>query len=110
MKIKVTTSINGGVADIREHDLFGGDSFDMYFDNFEAKIELVPESASHYERELNRHDLTSTLTKREQFAMAAIQGWLARCANVPHTHKLESESMAEVAVSMADALIKELDK
>ena len=50
------------------------------------------------------------LTKREAFAMAAMQGWLARCANVPHTHKLEPENMAEVSVSMADALLKELDK
>ena len=49
------------------------------------------------------------LTKREAFAMAAMQGWLARCANVPHTHKLEPESMAEVAVGMADALLKQLE-
>ena len=50
------------------------------------------------------------LTKREAFAMAAMQGWLARCANVPHTHKLEPESVASVAVSMADALLKELEE
>ena len=50
------------------------------------------------------------LTKREAFAMSAIQGWLARCANVPHHATLEPEVMASVAVSMADALLKELDK
>lgn len=50
------------------------------------------------------------LTKREVFAMAAMQGWLARCANVPHTIELNPESMASVAVSMADALLKELEK
>ena len=49
-------------------------------------------------------------TKREHFAGLALQGWLARCANVPHTAKLEPASMAEVAVSMADALLKELEK
>jgi hypothetical protein len=50
------------------------------------------------------------LTKREAFAMAAMQGWLSRCSNVPHTHELKPEIMAEVSVSMADALLKELDK
>jgi hypothetical protein len=28
------------------------------------------------------------LTKREYFAGLAMQGWLARCANVPHAHGL----------------------
>ena len=50
------------------------------------------------------------LTKREAFAMAAMQGWLARCANAPHHAALEPEAMASVAVSMADALLKELEK
>lgn len=50
------------------------------------------------------------LTKREAFAMAAMQGWLARCANVPHHSTLEPEAMASVAVSMVDALLEELEK
>ena len=54
--------------------------------------------------------LTSGLTKREHFAGLAMQGWLARCANTPHSHKLEPEGMARVAVEMADALLAQLDK
>lgn len=50
------------------------------------------------------------LTKREYFAAMAMQGWLARCSTVPHTYKLEPSDIAEVAVSMADALLKELNK
>ena len=50
------------------------------------------------------------LTKREHFAGLAMQGWLARCANIPHSHKLEPEGMARVAVEMADALLAQLDK
>jgi len=50
------------------------------------------------------------LTKREHFAAMAMQRWLARCANVPHHAQLDPEAMASVAVSMADALLKELEK
>jgi hypothetical protein len=50
------------------------------------------------------------LTKREHFAGLAMQGWLARCANAPSSVKLEPDVMAAVAVSMADALLAELDK
>ena len=50
------------------------------------------------------------LTKREHFAAIAMQGWLARCSTVPHTYKLDPSDIAEVAVSMADALLKELNK
>jgi hypothetical protein len=50
------------------------------------------------------------LTKLEHFAGLAMQGWLARCANAPHSIKLEPNDMAAVAVSMADALLAELDK
>ena len=47
---------------------------------------------------------------REHYAGLAMQGWLARCANVPHGHKLEPVIMAEVAVKIADALLAELEK
>jgi hypothetical protein len=50
------------------------------------------------------------LTKREHFAGLAMQGWLARCSNVPHTVRLKPEDMAAVAVQMADALLTELEK
>ena len=49
------------------------------------------------------------LTKREHFAGLAMQGWLARCANVPHHAQLEPSSMARIAVEMADALLKQLE-
>ncbi len=52
----------------------------------------------------------SGLTKREHFAGLAMQGWLARCANAPSSVKLEPDEMAAVALSMADALLAELDK
>jgi hypothetical protein len=50
------------------------------------------------------------LTKREHFAGLAMQGWLARCGNTPHSVKLEPDVIAAVALSMADALLAELDK
>ena len=50
------------------------------------------------------------LTKREHFAGLALQGWLARCANAPHTAELNPDSIAEVAVSFADALLKQLER
>lgn len=53
--------------------------------------------------------LTSGLNKREYFAGLALQGWLARCSNVDHVHKLDPKSMADVAVSMADALLERLE-
>ncbi len=53
---------------------------------------------------------SSGLTKREHFAGLAMQGWLDRCANVPHTVRLKPEDIATFAVQMADALLKELDK
>tara|TARA_R110002020_G_scaffold467655_2_gene691410 strand:- start:3547 stop:3798 length:252 start_codon:yes stop_codon:yes gene_type:complete len=49
------------------------------------------------------------LSKREHFAVMAMQGWLARCANVPHTACLDPSVIAEVAVTMADALLKQLE-
>ena len=45
-----------------------------------------------------------------KLAGLAMQGWLARCANAPHSHKLEPEDMARVAVEMADALLVQPDK
>ena len=50
------------------------------------------------------------LTKREYFAGLALQGWLARCSNVSHHNALKPCDIAEVSVSMADALLEELDK
>ena len=56
------------------------------------------------------NNAASSLTKREHFAGLAMQGWLARCANVPHSVTLKPCDMAAVAVTMADALLAELDK
>jgi len=68
--------------------------------------ESVEDSGAPYYKKIP----SKGLTKREAFAVAAMQGWLARCANVPHTITLSPESMSDVAVSMADALLKELEK
>ena len=50
------------------------------------------------------------LTKREHFAGLAMQGWLARCATVSHVMFLDPKDVAEVAISMADELLKQLEK
>jgi hypothetical protein len=48
------------------------------------------------------------LSKREYFAGLAMQGWLARCANVPHIHEINPSTVAELSVEMADNLLKSL--
>ena len=50
------------------------------------------------------------LTKREQFASIAMQGWLARCSDVPHLIYINPDDVAELAVEFADALLVELEK
>ena len=47
---------------------------------------------------------------RAQAAIAAMQGWLARCATVSHGIRLNPGDVAQVSVQMADALLKELEK
>mgnify|MGYP003654090240 CR=1 FL=1 len=59
---------------------------------------------------LESSGMVTGLTKREHFAGLAMQGWLARCANVPHSVTLKPCDMAAVSVTMADALLAELDK
>ena len=50
------------------------------------------------------------LTKLEDFTKAAMQGWLARCGNVPHTVGLDPDEIAKVSISIAKAVLKQLDK
>lgn len=50
------------------------------------------------------------LTKREHFAGLAMQGWLARCANVPHSAYVNPDDIAENAIEFADALLKKLEE
>ena len=50
------------------------------------------------------------LSKREQFAAMAMQGWLARCASAPHSAFIDPEQVAETAVDFADALLSQLEK
>ena len=50
------------------------------------------------------------LTKLEDFTKAAMQGWLARCSNVPHTVGLDPDEIAKVSISMAKAALEQLDK
>lgn len=65
---------------------------EMYYDNV---------SDQHYPRVFS----SGGLTKRERFAMAALQGMLA-----DHTCDAEPDEFAEIAVNYADALIAELNK
>jgi hypothetical protein len=50
------------------------------------------------------------LTKLEDFTKAAMQGWIARCSNVPHTVGLDPDEIAKVSISIAKAVLKQLDK
>jgi hypothetical protein len=50
------------------------------------------------------------LTKLEDFTKAAMQGWLARCSNTPHTVGLDPDEIAKVSISIAKAVLGELDK
>lgn len=52
----------------------------------------------------NSNDLASTMTKREAFAMAAMQGILARSTSTTIFY----DDVAQIAVKAADALIKAL--
>jgi len=56
----------------------------------------------------NVHEMNTGLTKREIFAMAAMQG-LISCDNEYTPHNWEVR-IAAVSVGMADALLKELSK
>lgn len=48
------------------------------------------------------------LTKRELFAMAAMQGMLSACLGISG-HENDVTNLAQVAVKYADALLKELN-
>jgi predicted small lipoprotein YifL len=48
------------------------------------------------------------MTKREVFAMAAMQGMLAACGN-QGTLQFEDEAIASNAISVADELLKQLN-
>jgi hypothetical protein len=50
------------------------------------------------------------LTKREQFAALAMQGYLHQESNIEDDMKFDEEQIARFAVEMADALIEELNK
>ena len=50
----------------------------------------------------------ATLTKREQFAMAAMSGWNANAAMVPTSE--DHRYIVGISVSQADELIARLDK
>ena len=50
------------------------------------------------------------LTKLEDFTKAAMQGWLARCSNIPHTVGLDPDEIAKISISIAKAVLGELDK
>ena len=75
----------------------------MYeFDDTHMKLVKAEIRLAEIERQFYNY-VNSHLTKREQFAMAAMQGLLH---NVTETER----ELACVAVSYADALIEELEK
>ncbi len=57
----------------------------------------------------NSNHYTTGLTKREMFAVAAMQGYLSAQSDTTISMPGESE-VAKESVSYADALLKELDK
>jgi superfamily II helicase len=56
-----------------------------------------------------RIEVVNQLTKREQFAMAALQGFAGQYAVYAYSSN-ELNKIAKAAVLTADALIKELEK
>lgn len=66
-------------------------------DNPASPTPFIPEGA--------RYDNENGLTKREQFAAMAMQGILANSAS-----STSNENYADIAVSLADALLLELAK
>ncbi|QIW88958.1 hypothetical protein phiV208_27 [Vibrio phage phiV208] len=71
-----------------------------------ADIDLIAERKGGLD-ESGRYALSRGVTKREMFAMHAMQGELAGSAN--HSRP-DPEDVAHFAVKCADALLKELDK
>ena len=78
-----------------------------------AKLRAINEMGKAEEKRIRDHQLT----KREQFAMAAMQGFLGSDASLKSLDRLARKQeravttiAAESAVSYADALIKELEK
>ena len=66
----------------------------------------MPASPTQYQDSCNGelYSDNTGLTKREAFAMAAMQGLLSSAVSAKH------ETFAASAVKMADTLLKELDK
>ena len=64
---------------------------------------LIPESG---DREL---DSLIRKSRRQKMAGEVLNGWLARCANVPHAARIEPEGTVEGALQFADELIKQLE-
>lgn len=73
------------------------------------KAPLAPIRVYQYTKDPITDEYIVPLTKREQFAMAAMQGWLSHCNDIP-LKRVQPESVAKAAVEFADALIEELDK
>jgi len=72
------------------------------------KAPLAPIRVYQYTKDPKTDEYIVPLTKREQFAMAAMQG--AWWDLTDRNRSQHIEHAAESCVKMADALIKELDK
>ena len=70
--------------------------------------ELMERQRIHLAEQERFEVFGETLTRRDQFAMAAMSGWNANPETIPNNN--DYEYIASISVSQADALIAELDK
>jgi hypothetical protein len=92
-------------VDDNEEVRVGNNGYNWFLGESGGKLELVKPERQH------QHE---GLTKREAFAMTAIQGLLSN-SNMGDIHAWETpqewvKQMTEASVALADALLKELSK
>lgn len=95
-----------GPVDVEEYDSNGGyvsDSFGLTKREQACITLLVPESGDEELDELIRK------SRRQKMASDAMNGWLARCANVPHHSRIDPNGAVECALDFTDELIKQLE-
>ena len=93
-------------VDLKSYVVEGGypsDSFGLTKREQACITLLIPESGDDELDSLIRKSL------RQKLAGEVLNGWLARCANVPHAARIEPEGTVEGALQFADELIKQLE-
>ena len=91
----------GVIESINKLNVVSVEGFSCYYDLDQLEL-VTPET----EIESIKLDYSPVLTKREQFAMAAMERMAARCT----MNKTGYDLLAKASVEIADALIKELNK